>query len=91
MAMVALDFGWGPGHNLVGFGVYSRPEPLIGMDVSSPSRAEAEERFRLHGIDAEFVKIDGNAAQLVLPVTCDPAGSGAVVPWLLWRSGIDGD
>ena len=43
-----LDFGCGPGHDLVGFGVYSKPSRLVGADLSSSSLAEANVRLKLH-------------------------------------------
>lgn len=55
---VVLDYGCGPGNDLTGFATYSKPAKLIGMDVSGPSLAEAESRLRLHGFQAELVKID---------------------------------
>lgn len=51
---VVLDYGCGPGHDLVGFGVYSRPQKLIACDVSSSSLDEARERVALHGIACDF-------------------------------------
>lgn len=44
-----LDYGCGPGHDLVGFKEYSRPARLVGVDVSSSSLAEARQRLDLHG------------------------------------------
>ena len=32
---VVLDYGCGPGHDLVGFGSFSKPSRLIGIDVSA--------------------------------------------------------
>jgi ubiquinone/menaquinone biosynthesis C-methylase UbiE len=47
-----LDYGCGPGHDLVGFGVFSKPAALAGADVSASSIREARARLVLHGIDA---------------------------------------
>lgn len=55
---VVLDYGCGPGHDVVGFGVYSRPRRLLAADVSATSLAEAEHRARLHGLDVEFFRIE---------------------------------
>ena len=63
---VVLDYGCGPGHDLVGFAVYSKPKRLIGMDVSSSSLAEATARLALHGAKAEMVLLDPTAATLPL-------------------------
>jgi SAM-dependent methyltransferase len=53
-----LDFGCGPGHDLVGFGAFSTPRRLIGVDVSRRSLAEAAERLALHAIKADLVYHD---------------------------------
>jgi SAM-dependent methyltransferase len=64
---VILDFGCGPGNDLVGFASFSKPVKLIGMDVSVTSLAEAESRLQLHGIQAELVKIDERDDRIPLP------------------------
>ena len=56
--LTILDYGCGPGIDLVGFGHYSAPARLIGMDVSRASLHEAQERLRLHGIEAEMMPIE---------------------------------
>lgn len=61
-----LDYGCGPGHDLVGFAHYSKPRRLIGMDVSPTSLGEAEARLALHGARAELVRLDPESAQLPL-------------------------
>jgi SAM-dependent methyltransferase len=53
-----LDFGCGPGHDLVGFGVYAEPRRLAGVDVSSSSLAESRARLALHGITADLHEVD---------------------------------
>ncbi|MGE0385648.1 MAG: class I SAM-dependent methyltransferase [Gammaproteobacteria bacterium] len=63
---VVLDYGCGPGHDVIGFGTQSRPARLIGMDVSPTSLAEARERASLHGFAVEFVRIDENDVRLPL-------------------------
>jgi SAM-dependent methyltransferase len=50
-----LDFGCGPGHDLVGFGVYSQPSRLVGLDVSASSVREARARLALHDLVADVV------------------------------------
>jgi ubiquinone/menaquinone biosynthesis C-methylase UbiE len=56
---VVLDYGCGPGNDLVGFAVHSQPARLIGADVSISSLTEAEARLALHGGQpAEFVRLD---------------------------------
>ncbi|MFZ4540629.1 MAG: class I SAM-dependent methyltransferase [Rickettsiales bacterium] len=43
-----LDFGCGPGNDLVGFAEYSKPNSITGCDVSTASVAEAKRRMELH-------------------------------------------
>jgi ubiquinone/menaquinone biosynthesis C-methylase UbiE len=59
-----LDFGCGPGHDLVGFGVISKPTRLIGVDVSLTSLAEAADRLALHGVQCELLNHDITGAPL---------------------------
>lgn len=58
---IVLDFGCGPGHDLVGFGTYSKPARLVGADVSSSSLAESRERLALHGIAADVIELTPGA------------------------------
>lgn len=59
-----LDFGCGPGHDLVGFGLYSKPKRLVGVDVSASSLTESARRLKLHTIKAELVQHDAQKAPL---------------------------
>ncbi|MEF8729092.1 MAG: class I SAM-dependent methyltransferase [Accumulibacter sp.] len=59
-----LDYGCGPGHDMVGFGAYSKPIKLVGADLSATSLAEASERLMLHKIDADLIQIDPLATEL---------------------------
>jgi SAM-dependent methyltransferase len=52
-----LDYGCGPGNDLVGFSAYSRPKRLIGMDISLRSVAEAKARVALHADQVEVIPI----------------------------------
>jgi SAM-dependent methyltransferase len=61
-----LDFGCGPGHDLVGFAVDSRAARLIGVDVSRSSLAEARSRLALHCATAELHQLDVHDAPLPL-------------------------
>lgn len=54
---VVLDYGCGPGNDLVGFGIHSKPSRLIGADVSPKSLEQAQLRLKLHDISSEFVLI----------------------------------
>jgi SAM-dependent methyltransferase len=64
---VVLDYGCGPGHDLVGFVEYSKPSRLIGMDVSPASLREAEARLALHGASPELIPITESSPRLPLP------------------------
>lgn len=60
-----LDFGCGPGHDLVGFKEYSRVRRLVGVDVSRSSLEEARARLALHeGTEAELLLAEPNATRL---------------------------
>jgi ubiquinone/menaquinone biosynthesis C-methylase UbiE len=61
---VVLDYGCGPGHDLVGFGTNSRPFALLGADVSIPSLNEAKQRLTLHGLRADLVHVGSGLPQL---------------------------
>jgi ubiquinone/menaquinone biosynthesis C-methylase UbiE len=61
-----LDFGCGPGNDLVGFACYSRPRRLIAMDVAQKALDEARARMALHGAGAEYIKIREDDARLPL-------------------------
>lgn len=45
---VILDYGCGPGHDVIGFVEYSKPKKIIAMDVSSTSLEETKKRIALH-------------------------------------------
>lgn len=61
-----LDYGCGPGHDLVGFGVFSKTARLTGIDLSESSLAEARDRLDIHNIDAELILLDSSAVKLPL-------------------------
>jgi ubiquinone/menaquinone biosynthesis C-methylase UbiE len=61
---VVLDYGCGPGNDLVGFGTYSAPSRLIGVDVSRTSLEQASVRLSLHNIKAELIPISESDKQL---------------------------
>jgi ubiquinone/menaquinone biosynthesis C-methylase UbiE len=85
---VVLDYGCGPGHDLVGFAVFSRPRRLIGLDVSATSLAQARARLAFHDAAVELVHHDDASPRLpfadasidyvhssgVLHHVADPAG-----------------
>ena len=63
---VVLDYGCGPGHDVIGFGIFSRPAKLVAADVSPTSLAEARERAQLHGLEVDFLQIDERDNKLPL-------------------------
>lgn len=65
---VVLDYGCGPGNDLVGIGSYSRPSKLIGMDISNSSLAEARGRLQLHSISADLYLISDSDSDYLLPI-----------------------
>jgi SAM-dependent methyltransferase len=50
---VVLDFGCGPGNDLLGFGLYSKARRIIGVDVSPTALELAQQRLALHGLDPD--------------------------------------
>ena len=54
---VIVDFGCGPGHDLVGFHAYSKPKRVYGIDVSSSSLAQARQRLALHDFAVDLLEI----------------------------------
>ena len=62
-----LDYGCGPGNDLVGFSVYSKPSRLVGMDISLRSVAEAKTRLALHNDCVEVVPIAEKDERIPLP------------------------
>jgi ubiquinone/menaquinone biosynthesis C-methylase UbiE len=55
--LTILDYGCGPGNDLVGFMTKSMPKELIGMDVSLVSLEEARSRLQLHEAKATLIQI----------------------------------
>ncbi len=55
---VVLDYGCGPGNDLVGFVEYSKPRKLIAVDVSKTALDSAQKRLLLHGHDVEYIHVD---------------------------------
>src|SRR4051812_123873 len=52
-----LDYGCGPGHDVVGFCHYSPGSQVTGADLSMPSLREAAHRLGLHGYTANLLPI----------------------------------
>jgi len=67
---VILDYGCGPGNDVVGFGLYSKAKTIIGMDVSLKALRLAQQRLNLHNsINSrriELIQISDKVAKIPL-------------------------
>jgi ubiquinone/menaquinone biosynthesis C-methylase UbiE len=54
---IILDYGCGPGNDLVGFLVYSKAKKVIGIDVSLKALDLAAGRLALHNIDPARIEL----------------------------------
>jgi ubiquinone/menaquinone biosynthesis C-methylase UbiE len=52
-----LDFGCGPGNDVVGFALHTGAERIIGIDVSATALSLAADRLALHRIDPGRVEL----------------------------------
>jgi len=59
---IILDYGCGPGHDVVGFIEYSKPKKVVAADISSKILRIAEKRIKFHENSkaVDFIKIDQN-------------------------------
>lgn len=64
---VVLDYGCGPGNDVVGFSVYSDVKKLYALDVSSTALEAAKQRLNLHNKAAEFILIEEMQNVIPLP------------------------
>lgn len=62
-----LDYGCGPGNDVIGFMEYSKPAKMVAMDVSPTALKLASARAELHGFDVEFHHIPEAPAHIPLP------------------------
>jgi ubiquinone/menaquinone biosynthesis C-methylase UbiE len=65
-----LDFGCGPGNDVLGFALYSRAKKVVGIDVSPKALEIAKQRLALHGIGGDRVelKLSGDSgSEICLP------------------------
>jgi ubiquinone/menaquinone biosynthesis C-methylase UbiE len=65
-----LDYGCGPGNDLVGFSEFSDVKKLIGVDVAEPSLKLAKKRLHHHKKNVCLIKIDENSVKIPLPNNC---------------------
>ena len=79
--LTVLDFGCGPGNDLVGFHEFSQPKRLIGVDVSKNSLEIAKRRLQMHECDyLELYQIDEKTNKIPLPNdSVDLINSGGVL------------
>ena len=62
---VVMDYGCGPGNDLVAFSEYATPKRLVGVDISPSSLHEAGVRLKLHPkSNAELVQIEDSSPTL---------------------------
>ncbi len=64
--LVVLDYGCGPGNDIVGFGTQNRPRQLVALDISDVALQLAARRAALHNIDARFEQISETSVTLPL-------------------------
>ena len=63
--LTVLDYGCGPGEDLVAFAEWGAQGRLIGADISARSLAEARARLALHGPrEVEFIETTEDGARL---------------------------
>ena len=79
--LTVMDYGCGPGNDLVGFQEFSKPTRLIGVDVSKTALAVARRRLELHGGEnVELISIGEDSNRIPLPdSTVDLAHSSGVL------------
>lgn len=66
---VVLDYGCGPGNDVVGFAVRGHAKRVIGIDVSMRALHLARQRIALHGLDearVELVRVSDDEARIPL-------------------------
>jgi ubiquinone/menaquinone biosynthesis C-methylase UbiE len=67
-----LDYGCGPGNDLVGFLLYAGPERVVGIDVSPKALELARHRLALHKIEpSRFRLIQASDTEAAIPLEDD--------------------
>jgi SAM-dependent methyltransferase len=67
---VVLDYGCGPGNDVVGFLALGRAERVVGVDVSATSLGLTRRRLALHGVDprrVDLIKVSDAVPGIPLP------------------------
>jgi ubiquinone/menaquinone biosynthesis C-methylase UbiE len=54
---VLLDYGCGPGNDLVGYSLYTNARKIIGIDISERALRMAQHRLSLHNVDPERIEL----------------------------------
>lgn len=54
---VVLDYGCGPGNDLVGFALYTQAKKIIGIDISEKALSLAQQRLALHRVGSERIEL----------------------------------
>jgi ubiquinone/menaquinone biosynthesis C-methylase UbiE len=68
--LVVLDYGCGPGNDLVGFWEQSRPKRLIGMEVSPTALELSRKRLALHHANVELMEVAEGDVPIPLEDAC---------------------
>ena len=67
-----LDYGCGPGNDVVGFLLYSKARKVIGIDISRKALELAASKLRLHRIDPGRVQlIETKDSSSVIPLVTE--------------------
>lgn len=67
---VILDYGCGPGNDVVGWAVFSKARKIVAMDISRKALEIARQRVALHDVDGarcEFIQISDQKQEIPLP------------------------
>lgn len=54
---VVLDYGCGPGNDLVGYSIYSNARKIIGIDISDKALRLAQHRLSLHQVQPDRLEL----------------------------------
>jgi len=54
---VVLDYGCGPGNDLVGYSIYTNAKKIIGIDISQKALQMAQHRLSLHDVAPERIEL----------------------------------
>jgi ubiquinone/menaquinone biosynthesis C-methylase UbiE len=54
---VILDYGCGPGNDLVGYSIYTNAPKIIGIDISAKALRMAQHRLSLHNVDPARIEL----------------------------------